>query len=223
LKKRTLWLFLALAWFVLGLDTLSWGSLESTGWTVPSHSPRYTVTRIIDGDTIEVAKLGKVRYIGINTPELSHPKLGIELLAAEACEMNKRLVLGKTVALEYDVQTRDRYGRILAYVYTGSTFVNAYLVETGYAQLMTVPPNVKYAALFQRLQQKAVSNHIGLWSENPPQLSKTGTYVSSIKSFIFHRPDCRWAQAISPSHQVWFKTESEATEAGYQSCKICKP
>lgn len=223
LKQRILWRSLVLLGVILWLTAPSLAGLESTGWPVSSHWPRDVVTRIIDGDTIEVARLGKIRYIGVNTPELSHPKRGMEPLAAEACEINKRLVLGKTVALECDVQLRDRYGRRLAYIYVGTVFINAYLVETGYAQVITVPPNVKYTDLSLKLQRKAVQNRTGLWSENPPLLPKSGAFVSSIKSYILPKPDCPWAQAIIPSHRIWFKTMDDATNAGYRPCKVCNP
>ena len=107
------------------------------------------VVRVIDGDTIEVCCLNgrpeKVRYIGVNTPETNHPAKDVEEYGREAKEANRTLVQGKTVRLEFDVDPRDRYGRLLAYVHLeDGTFVNARLVEQGFAQVMTVPPNVKH-------------------------------------------------------------------------------
>ncbi len=103
------------------------------------------VVRVIEGDTIQVCCVFgdrvKVRYIGINTPETHHPARGVEPYGKEASEANRRLVDGKTVRLEFDVQQLDKYGRTLAYVYLkDGTFVNAWLVENGYAMVMTVPP-----------------------------------------------------------------------------------
>jgi len=90
------------------------------------------VVRIIDGDTIEVCCVFgdrvKVRYIGIDTPEIHHPMKGVEPYGKEAVETNRKLVDGKTVRLEFDVEQRDKYGRILAYVYLeDGTFVDAWL------------------------------------------------------------------------------------------------
>ena len=153
--------------------------LRSESWPIPQKLPQYQVTRIIDGDTIEVANLGKVRYIGVNTPELHHPTKGVEPFGQEATLVNRQLVLGKMVRLEYDVTKLDKYGRTLAYVYTGSIFVNAYLVETGYAQIMTIPPNVKYAKLFLELQQKARTGNRGLWGNPVTAPLKTGKYLAS--------------------------------------------
>ncbi len=106
----------------------------------------------------------KVRYIGVDTPETHHPMRGVEPYGMEAAEANRKLVDGKTVRLEFDVEQRDRYGRLLAYVYLeDGTFVNAWLVENGYAMVMTIPPNVKHQALFLKLQREAREAGRGLW------------------------------------------------------------
>lgn len=121
------------------------------------------VVRVVDGDTIVLENNFRVRYIGINTPETKHPKKGVEYFGREASEFNKDLVLNKEVILEYDIQRFDKYGRILAYVYVGDVFINAKLVREGYAQVFTVPPNVKYADLFLELQGEARAKKKGLW------------------------------------------------------------
>ncbi|MCX5751240.1 MAG: thermonuclease family protein [Candidatus Saganbacteria bacterium] len=125
----------------------------------------YTVSRVVDGDTIQLFSGEKVRYIGIDTPETKHPKKPVQYFGKEAYEANKKLVAGKKVRLEFDVQKRDKYGRLLAYVYVGDIFVNAWLVENGFAQVMTIPPNVKYQELFLKLQKQARENNRGLWGK----------------------------------------------------------
>ncbi len=106
----------------------------------------------------------KVRYIGVDTPETQNPMRGDEPYGMEAAEANRKLVDGKTVRLEFDVQQLDRYGHTLAYVYLeDGTFVNAWLVEHGFALVMTVPPNVKYQELFLKLQREAREAGRGLW------------------------------------------------------------
>jgi len=125
-----------------------------------------TVVRVVDGDTIHVRlpdRVEKVRYIGVNTPEVHHPKKGEEPGGRAAHEVNRTLVNGRRVRLETDVQARDRYGRLLAYVWIGELMVNAELVRRGYAQVMTVPPNVRYQALFVQLQRDARDAGRGLW------------------------------------------------------------
>lgn len=127
------------------------------------------VTRVIDGDTIEI-ELGsmkeRVRYIGIDTPERGKP------FYKEAKDINADLVDGKLVDLKMDVQLRDRYGWLLAYVYVQQSekriFVNALLVAEGYAQVMTVPPNVKFSELFLKLQREAVQKGRGFWGLEKP-------------------------------------------------------
>lgn len=150
----------ALLALLLGLSPVS-ASSKLTG----------TVIHVVDGDTIHVrlsGRIEKVRYIGVNTPETNHPTRGAERGGREATEVNRRLVAGKTVRLELDVQERDRYGRLLAYVWVNQggkdMMVNAELVSLGYAQVMTVPPNLKYQALFLKLQREARETGRGLWA-----------------------------------------------------------
>ena len=124
------------------------------------------MVRVVDGDTIYVQladRVEKIRYIGVNTPEIHHPIKGEEPGGREAAAMNRRLVGGRPVRLELDVRSRDRYGRLLAYVWLGDTMVNAELVRRGYAQVMTVPPNVRYQDLFVKLQREARDAGRGLW------------------------------------------------------------
>ena len=116
------------------------------------------VVRVVDGDTVHVRlgdRVEKVRYIGVNTPEIHHPRKGEQPGGPEAHAVNRRLIDGKRVRLELDVQPRDRYGRMLAYVWVGPMMINAELVRLGYAQVMTVPPNVRHQALFLKLQRDA--------------------------------------------------------------------
>ena len=125
-----------------------------------------TVVRVVDGDTIYVQfadRVEKIRYIGVNTPEIHHPIKGEEPGGREAADVNRRIAGGQRVRLELDVRTRDRYGRLLAYVWVGDMMVNAELVRLGYAQVMTVPPNVRYQDLFVKLQREARDAGRGLW------------------------------------------------------------
>ena len=137
----------------------------------------YTVSRVVDGDTIVLSDGRKVRLIGIDTPEVYYSekllrdsrKSGqdiktIQGLGRRASAFTKDLCLGKKVRLEYDVDRYDRYKRTLAYIYLeDGTFVNAKIMQEGFAQVMTVAPNVKYADLFIRLQKEAREANRGLW------------------------------------------------------------
>ncbi|UGS34672.1 thermonuclease family protein [Capillimicrobium parvum] len=126
------------------------------------------VTRVVDGDTIHVDLDGTdetVRYIGIDTPESVKPGTPVQCFAKRASAHNEQLVGGEDVRLRFDVERRDRYGRLLAYVYRvgDGTFVNAALVRDGYARTLTVPPNVRYADRFAQLQRQAREHRRGLW------------------------------------------------------------
>jgi micrococcal nuclease len=130
-----------------------------------------TVTRIVDGDTIHVrvdGRLEKVRYIGVNTPEVHHPRKGEEPGGRAAAAVNRDLVDGRRVRLELDAQSRDRYGRLLAYVWVDDTMINAELVRRGFAQVMTIPPNVRHQSLFLKLQREAREAGRGLWADPAP-------------------------------------------------------
>lgn len=128
----------------------------------------YVVTRVIDGDTIEVAvgdETKKVRYIGIDTPEVGNTRLSSECYAEEATKRNRELVEGKSVRLEKDVSETDRYGRWLRYVYVDNIFVNLQLVEEGYADAVTYPPDVAKANLFKDAKRAAKEAEVGLWGD----------------------------------------------------------
>lgn len=130
---------------------------------------KYTVRYAIDGDTVELSNGDKVRYIGMDTPEIRERK-GSEWIyksmpyAEEAREFNKMLVEGKSVRMEYDVQKKDKYNRVLAYVYIGDKMVNIEMVKQGFAMIYTYPPNVRYVQRFIEAQKEARDNKKGLWS-----------------------------------------------------------
>ena len=130
------------------------------------------VIRVVDGDTIHVMVGGRdetVRYIGVDTPESVKPGTPVECFAKRASAFNHRLVDGEKVRLVRDAEARDRYGRLLAYVYRvrDKRFVNAALVRKGYAVPLTIPPNVAHAEQFRALASAARRAGRGLWSSCP--------------------------------------------------------
>lgn len=139
-------------------------------WERPNATVRGTVVAITDGDTIRVRIDGggteKVRYIGIDTPETRKPGTPVQCFGKAATAANARLVGRRPVRLTLDVETRDRYDRLLAYVYRSDDglFVNAALVRDGYATTLTIPPNVAHAGEFARLARRARARGAGLWS-----------------------------------------------------------
>lgn len=138
----------------------------------PSPSPQVAgakdddqvlVTRIIDGDTIEIESGQLVRYIGIDTPEISFRSTP-DCFAQDAKQANHDLVFGRQVILEKDVSETDRYGRLLRYVWINQTMVNEDLVRRGYALVSSFPPDVRYQDLFLSAQKLAREENLGLWS-----------------------------------------------------------
>ena len=130
----------------------------------------FFVTKVIDGDTIVLENGEKVRYIGIDTTELHHPKKEVECFSRQAFEENKKLVLGKKVFLQKDISEKDKYDRLLRYVFLDEkmstdegSFINLYLVKNGFAYAATFPPDVKYANLFLTAQKEARQKNLGLW------------------------------------------------------------
>ncbi|HSF33887.1 MAG TPA: thermonuclease family protein [Candidatus Tectomicrobia bacterium] len=121
------------------------------------------VQAVLDGDTIIISGGEKVRYAGVNTPESRHPDKLPEYCGEQALEANRRLVAGKTVRLEFEERRRDKYGRLLAYVYADGLFVNAELIRQGYAQVSTYRENQRYHEEFERLQLNAIAMRRGLW------------------------------------------------------------
>lgn len=135
--------------------------------TVSTASPSAEfamVKRVIDGDTIELSDGRKVRYIGVDTPELHHPIKKVQCYGREAMEKNKELVEGKEIRMMKDVSETDRYKRLLRYVYQGDVFINEYLAREGYALQSTFPPDVKYVGLFKSAAEEARLTTKGLWT-----------------------------------------------------------
>jgi endonuclease YncB( thermonuclease family) len=130
----------------------------SGGGSTPASGDTAAVTRVVDGDTIDVTINGQpftVRYVGVNTPERD------EACYSEARNANAALVQGQTVRLVRDVSETDRFGRLLRYVYVGSTFVNQALVEQGWAEAASYPPDTAFIPLFQQFELEAANAQRG--------------------------------------------------------------
>ncbi len=129
-------------------------SLEEKATPTLRQKETFKVIKVIDGDTIEIEGKQKVRYIGINTPELNDDNKTIRCFAQMAFEKNKELVEGKEVKLEKDISETDKYGRLLRYVFVGDIFVNDYLVRQGFAQVATYPQMLNLKISFWKLKKK---------------------------------------------------------------------
>jgi len=139
------------------------GDGESLG---AGESVRAHVVRVVDGDTIVASVDGQdqyVRYIGVDTPETVKPDAPVECYGPRASDENHRLVEGRTVRLVFDREQRDDYGRLLAYVYAGSRFVNGALLRGGYGRTLAIAPNTSHAGQLHRLAAQAARAGRGLW------------------------------------------------------------
>ncbi|MBL5844642.1 thermonuclease family protein [Bacillus sporothermodurans] len=173
----------------------------------------------------------------IDTPETKHPRIGVQPFGPEASNFTKKMLTNKSIELEMDVQERDKYGRLLAYIWLDGKMFNRILLEKGLARVAIFPPNTKYVDDFERIQDKARQKEIGIWSiENyatdrgfnssglPPVSSRSSKEHSSgckIKGNInsrgkkiYHLPNGQYYQQTKA--EAWFCSEKEAKEAGYR-------
>lgn len=137
----------------------------------PSGSSLVPVTKVTDGDTIHVAYRGRderVRLIGIDTPEVPWYGGKAECYGVEAGLYARARLSGKKVRLSFDVARRDRYGRLLAYVYLGDELFNLTLIRLGYAMSDAVPPDTARAGDFAEAERLAKAAGRGLWRACPP-------------------------------------------------------
>jgi micrococcal nuclease len=190
MKRRSLpHMFQPLGFFLLALSLFLAGAQHASKDKAPSltkavpASASYAdiaVVRVYDGDTIKVANGEKVRLVGIDTPESGENKKlfrdaarsgqdiqDIMKMGRRASAFTKGLLDGRRVRLEFDIQQRDKYGRLLAYVYRvdDGLFINAEIVRSGYAYPMTIPPNVRHADEFKALFREARKAGKGLWAD----------------------------------------------------------
>jgi endonuclease YncB( thermonuclease family) len=142
-------------------------TIQETNVTKLHSAPRekIKVTYVVDGDTIVLESGKKVRYIGIDTPEMGENGKPDDCFAQTAKSVNTSLVLNQVVELEKDTSDTDKYGRLLRYVYVDGVLINDFLVRQGYARLETVPPDTGFASELKSAEQEAKINKRGLWKE----------------------------------------------------------
>jgi micrococcal nuclease len=150
---------------------------------LPAWSVTFTATCVsaYDGDTITVRRDGareKIRLLGIDTPEMGQRPWGLK-----ARDYTRSLVLNKTVRVETDVQPRDRYGRLLGYVYVGNVFVNEAIVRAGHGMLLTYPPNVAHVDTFRAAQTAAQNSGVGIWNRANPLMQSPQEYRRNGRGF----------------------------------------
>ena len=188
-----------------------------------SHLPRSgEVAIVFDGDTVMLRSGAKVRYLGIDSPEVAHDDQRGDCYGEEAKRYNRRLVLGKRVRLEYDREKRDHYGRLLAYVYLpDGRCVNEELIKKGYAFVLRRPEGFKKLYHFLQLQRRAIQRRVGMWGYC--RVDPEEFYIGNRRSFVFHRPSCPYGRQTARRNAIIFHSREEAFAEGFRPCRRCKP
>ncbi|OQM44283.1 nuclease [Anoxybacillus sp. UARK-01] len=209
--------------------------LVLTGCQSSSEKIPAIVQRVIDGDTLKVAVGSKeetVRLLLVDTPESVHPTKPVQPFGVESSQYVKQLLpSGTKVELELDVRERDKYGRLLAYVWIGNKMLNELLLEQGYARVAYVfEPNTKYVDEFRKIQEKAREKQLGIWSIenyatdqgfNDQASSSSSCSKPMIKGNISKSGEKIYHVPGSPQYKVtkaerMFCTEKEAQDAGFR-------
>lgn len=199
----------------------------------------YKVINVVDGDTIDIDLNGKtrVRLIGVDTPESVHPDADRNIPYGDiSSAYTESKLLNRQVTIELDVQEKDRYGRLLAYIWLDEGMFNKTLLDEGHAKVATYPPNVKYVDTFVAAEKVAQSKGLGLWAYDSSEQPQPGdsneqsqpsdsndSYIGNNNSRIFHRPDCASIADMEEHNKVDLSTRAEAISGGFTPCKNCNP
>ena len=139
----------------IGLNNLKISKIEVVKNNIKDKNEKVMVSRVIDGDTIELSDKRIVRYIGMNTPEMTDNRSDVLCFAKMAKIENEKLVLGKTVEMEKDISDKDKYDRLLRYVWIDGKMVNQALILGGFTKVATYPPDIKHKELFVEAEKSA--------------------------------------------------------------------
>ena len=215
--KRKRWLRNFLIISGLAALVVSYRLVERIG---PEKKPgeRFTVKRVLDGDTMELTGGDRLRLLSIDTPEKG------EKLHDEAMYLLADIAQGKAGRIEFAQNRRDRYGRLLGYFYVDDTLlVNKMILDSGLAYLYLFEDTEMERPEVRRMleaQRNAMSRHAGIWSIHH---SPEAYYVATERSFRLHRPSCKSAKNLRPGHFRKFTTREEGLAEGLSPCRNCKP
>lgn len=204
---------------VLAFLAAGLGPVRADARPVPSGG---VVRAVFDGDTVLLETGEKVRYLGIDTPEVNHSGTRGDCYGQEARKANSELVLGRKVSLRYEGRRRDSYGRLLAYVFTSDgIFVNLELIKSGYALVYRSRRPFETLPDFLKAQRDAMENRRGLW--NACSVEPSPYYWGDQKRYVFHRPRCPIGRKTPKRSRVRFSSRLPALEEGFRPCRLCRP
>jgi micrococcal nuclease len=207
------WLIVLAAIWLTVVPELGWGrSLPNSG----------EVAFVSDGDTIILESGERVRYLGIDAPEVAHKGVEADCFGEEAKKVNSDLVLHKRVSLQYDWEEIDPHGRLLAYVILpDGRCVNGELLRAGYACVYRPSKGFRRLEEFLLLQREAIHQRRGMWGACPVKAAES--YIGNRKSFVFHRPECPLGKKTAARERISFADRWAGLDQGYRPCRYCKP
>ena len=215
-KRSRPWWVSALVVVVVALLILVLRLVEEIG---PEGRPgdRFTVIRVIDGDTMELRGGDRLRLLAVDTPEESEP------FYTDATRLTAKLALGQVGQIEYAHRRRDKYGRLLGYLFVDTLFVNKAIIDSGYGYVYLFRDNDLHSdqiRLMLEAQRSAISRQVGLWSlpYEPEE-----RYINKVGSFRLHRPNCRSLGELVVGRYQVFTTREEGLVTGLSPCRNCKP
>ena len=178
-----------------------------------------TVKWVNDGDTILLTNGLRVRYIGIDAPEIDHENQKAQPYGYKARAFNKKMLLSQKIRLEFDIERYDRYGRLLAYIFLpNGSFLNERVLQNGYAFFLYKMPNIKHSDLLLKAQQGAMKAKRGIWRG---WKEENAEYIANLKSKRFHLATCASAQKIKKKNRIKFRKKWDAFQAGYAPARKC--
>jgi len=177
---------------------------------------RFVVSRVVDGDTVELKGGDVLRLLAIDTPEKDQPYY------EEARQFLIEKTLGKKAEIVYGERRRDRYGRLLGFLYIDTVFVNREVLANGLGYLYLFRDNLELPQVKEllKVQKEAIDEKVGLWSK-PYRAEEY--YVSTPGSFRFHRPGCRSVANSDPDKLLRHESREEAAKTGLAPCRNCRP
>jgi micrococcal nuclease len=195
------------------LPQLSWGGpLPVSG----------KVAFVCDGDTVILESGERIRYLGIDAPEVAHESTRADCFGDDAKKLNRDMVLHKQVSLEYDGEISDPYGRLLAYVFLpDGRCANLEMLRAGCACIFRSSKDFRRLEEFLLVHREAIQSHRGMWGKCPVKSARS--YLGNRESYVFHRPECALGKKTRTSQRFNFASRVAALEQGYRPCRHCKP